>query len=203
MRLISFGKSRSSICHNWRRFYNMHTDFMVGTSMWPQNLWEKISWENHFAIVIVGHDVRPTYVTFLQRVCCCWCLLENAHACCQVCLCLYIVCTVFFSSFFFRSAHPFDISFYLTEATALHYSRELASLKPSWCTSSPIRPLLGCDVLSNCVGSNIQVMIGVGMGRIGGNFAWERRFHPHVGKNLSPMSLHLNVPDMMLFKMSL
>ena len=101
MRLISFGKSRSSICHNWRRFYNMHTDFMVGTSMWPQNLWEIYSWENHFAIVIVGHDVRPTYVTFLQRVCCCWCLLENAHACCQVCLCLYIVCTAFFSSFSF------------------------------------------------------------------------------------------------------
>jgi hypothetical protein len=36
------------------------------------------------------------------------------------------------------------------------------------------------------VASNIQVMIGVGMGRIEGNLAWESTFHSPMGENFVP-----------------
>ena len=39
---------------------------------------------------------------------------------------------------FFQLDHQMDINLYLMEATALCHSRELASLKPSWCTFNPI-----------------------------------------------------------------
>ena len=35
---------------------------------------------------------------------------------------------------FFQMDHQVSISLYLTEATALRHSKELAGLKPSWCT---------------------------------------------------------------------
>ena len=42
--------------------------------------------------------------------------------------------------YFFQWDHQVDISLYLTEATARHHSGELASLKPSWCTSKSHYP---------------------------------------------------------------
>ena len=57
----------------------------------------------------------------------------------------YIV-VLFFLKSFFQSDHPVDISLYLTEASTLHHSRELAGLKPSWCTSSPTSSFHCCGV---------------------------------------------------------
>ena len=42
---------------------------------------------------------------------------------------------------FFQMDHQVNVSIYLTQATTLHHSRELASLTSSWCIISPIRLL--------------------------------------------------------------
>ena len=43
---------------------------------------------------------------------------------------------------FFQLDHQVDINLYLTKATALHHSKELASLRPPWCTFNPIHLFL-------------------------------------------------------------
>ena len=79
--------------------------------------------------------IPPTGVLLYTRRC--TCVLPSIS--------WYIV-VLFFSSLSFDRIIQLTLSLYLTEATALHHSTELAGLKPSWCTSSATSSFLCYDV---------------------------------------------------------